>query len=41
LAYGLVQLYQWFKTKNEEFQDKLNGDVLDNQIPIWEDVMAA
>ena len=35
LAYGLVRIYQWFKTKNEEFQRK--GSVLDGQITLWEE----
>ena len=38
LAYALVRLYQWFKTKNEEFQDMLQN--MDNQITLWEGVAA-
>ena len=40
LAYGLVRLYQWFKTKNEEFKNKLQSDVLDGQISLWEEAAA-
>ena len=35
LAYGLLQLYQWFREKNEEFRIKSN--ILDGQITLWKE----